>query len=562
MSGHNPSYLQLSRHHIFYFRVAVPKPLRGFFTPPKGEIKQSLHTRERRAALSLARMLFVQWENTFAELRKIMAGQREIKGKILRTVVLGPRIRIEEEVLRDDGIEQVNYHYVETPAGFPVLSGDVDLPVMKYDLQIGPNGQISINNIKEGEDERALNAAIKLRQELSGNLAPAQPISNLQAPSLPATPSEPRMSELIPKFVTERKRGDNWTSKTEAENVAILNLFKDYFNDPVVSTMGPKMIVTAKEDLSFLPPNFGVAKDFRGWDLHKSIEKQKKDAQKGNDIRTISVLTLNKYLGRLAGFFEWLTGNEYIARNIAANKTIKTRTSDSEDDRVPFSTDDLKAIFEHAFFRDHQYAHSYQYWIPHIGVFTGARINEIAQLHVDDVAEFEDVWVIHIKGNAAATQGKSADGQRVKTQASKRLVPIHPKLIELGLLEFVESQRKQGQERLFPELKLGRDGYGQRVSRWFNEEFLRPQVKIVDPEKVFHSFRHTVSTHLGNKLLTMPIAEQVRDKDLFVKAVVGHKIDDITFGHYMKKFHPGILKKVIDEIHWDVDFQAFKAPTK
>ncbi|MCQ6508053.1 recombinase, partial [Vibrio parahaemolyticus] len=48
--------------------------------------------------------------------------------------------------------------------------------------------------------------------------------------------------------------------------------------------------------------------------------------------------------------------------------------------------------------------------------------------------------------------------------SSIRTIPLHPKLIELGFVDYVQNLTN---ERVFPELKRGRDGYGQAPSKWF-----------------------------------------------------------------------------------------------
>lgn len=41
----------------------------------------------------------------------------------------------------------------------------------------------------------------------------------------------------------------------------------------------------------------------------------------------------------------------------------------------------------------------------------------------------------------------------LKNINSQRQMPIHPELIKLGFLKYVEALKANGQERLFPELK-------------------------------------------------------------------------------------------------------------
>ena len=67
-------------------------------------------------------------------------------------------------------------------------------------------------------------------------------------------------------------------------------------------------------------------------------------------------------------------------------------------------------------------------WIPWLCAYSGARVNEIAQLHKRSVYEIEGVPCYVI----TPEDGTVKDGDL-------RFVPIHPHLIEQGFLEFVEK---------------------------------------------------------------------------------------------------------------------------
>jgi len=87
-------------------------------------------------------------------------------------------------------------------------------------------------------------------------------------------------------------------------------------------------------------------------------------------------------------------------------------------------------------------------------------VSELGQLHLGDFVEEGGLPCIRI----------SADGesQRLKTDASARTVPLHPRLIEWGLLRHVKSLRKVGQRRLFPRTKVGSvNGSGNFMSAAF-----------------------------------------------------------------------------------------------
>jgi hypothetical protein len=62
-----------------------------------------------------------------------------------------------------------------------------------------------------------------------------------------------------------------------------------------------------------------------------------------------------------------------------------------------------------------KFTHPHQYWVPLIGLYSGARIEEICQLEVNDVRESSGVWIMDINRNG---------DKRVKTAATLTLVGL------------------------------------------------------------------------------------------------------------------------------------------
>ena len=87
----------------------------------------------------------------------------------------------------------------------------------------------------------------------------------------------------------------------------------------------------------------------------------------------------------------------------------------------------------------------YQYWIPLVALFTGARQNEIAQLYQDNFKVIDGIPCIHI--------AKTHDDQNLKTKSSIRHVPIHPILAQLGFLDFLIDMKIKGQPRPWMDVK-------------------------------------------------------------------------------------------------------------
>ena len=114
-----------------------------------------------------------------------------------------------------------------------------------------------------------------------------------------------------------------------------------------------------------------------------------------------------------------------------------------------------------------------------------------------------------------------AERKSLKTNAAKRVAPIHSSLKDLGLLSYAEMLRHAGHARLFPDLSAeGRDGPGQAASKQFGRYLDR--IKLTDKQPVFHSFRHgVVSRHRR-----MDIPRELR------KLIVGYSAVDDTHDGY------------------------------
>jgi len=137
-----------------------------------------------------------------------------------------------------------------------------------------------------------------------------------------------------------------------------------------------------------------------------------------------------------------------------------------------------------------------------LGLYTGARIEELCRLRVDDIITEDNHRALRI--------------DKSKTQAGTRTVPLHPAITALvdrlaadskdGYLVFSKSknqydERSTGLSRRFGRLKSSL-GYG--------------------PELVFHSLRKTVTTKL----------EQAGVSEGIAADILGHEKQTITYGLY------------------------------
>lgn len=167
------------------------------------------------------------------------------------------------------------------------------------------------------------------------------------------------------------------------------------------------------------------------------------------------------------------------------------------------------------------------YWSVMLGIYTGARVNEVSQIELANIKQDGDLWVLTI-----TDMGKD---QRLKNQASIRTIPLHPKLIELGLVEQIEKLKSQNFDRLFPNLKYSANGYGNAITQAFSRVLKSADIKAVSGKKGFHSFRKTIN----HKMQTAGIAPDMRAQFL------GHDLDDEHYQAYSRKYTAKELADVI-----------------
>jgi integrase len=167
-------------------------------------------------------------------------------------------------------------------------------------------------------------------------------------------------------------------------------------------------------------------------------------------------------------------------------------------------------------------------------MYTGARLNEIAQIDLADIRQQDGIWFFDLNDEG--------DDKQLKTRASKRKVPIHNELIRFGLLEHVDALRKQGKQKLFHELPNSVEhGRGRNLGRWFNEKLL-PALNLKTKELVFHSLRHTVVTQLVNAHVPDPL----------VKALVGHSQQGVTYQNYFGGHTLQVLNEAIQKLDYSL----------
>lgn len=481
-----PAFLWQNARGIYFFRVRIPK---GFLLHFKNkEIKISLKTDSLRQALKLARAYRVELDNQMDKLEKgaYSAYQVTLEGKVMATLPNGEKQAVEGKIERniaqgEDTTKHKEYllrQLREEAARLEKQASDLELH----------HAQLSAINIS--------------------NSSP-QPVLDDQ--------KSPTLAEVIAEYMSEGKSLGRWNNRSVDQVEATLNLFAAIVGKDILFNKIDKAIARDfKQKYIQFPANVNKKAPYRDMNIDELLKMEIPESDK------VAPNTINNNLTRISTLFKWAIDQGHIEKNPFEGLLVGKKKRPSEE-RKAFNKDDLNKLFES---KEYQkgFKHSYQYWLPIIGLYTGMRLEEICRLQTDNFKKHDGIDCIEIIGD---------DNWRGKTSAALRKIPIHPKLVELGLLDYVEGLKANDKIRLFEELAPVKGEYGAAASKWFAR--YRKRCGIDESGKVFHSFRHTLANELKQKKVPLEVAQ----------AILGHESDSMSYGRYGKDYRLDVMKDAI-----------------
>lgn len=314
-----------------------------------------------------------------------------------------------------------------------------------------------------------------------------------------------RFWDLFELYARNRTWGEDQTRRMTKE----AGLFRDLMGNPELGEIELETIDQYASRLAQLPPDIWLAKRRFGTD---SLDELVHIAER-EGLERKRETTIKGHIGRLSEVLAFGVQKHMLRFNPASDYKRgdgRFNVPRAQDERHAFTSQELSLIFGQDWFTtgsgsftrgDWTRWRPHYYWLPLLGLFTGGRINELSQLYLADILQSEGgQWYLDF--NLTGADKVDEKDKSLKTINALRVVPLHDRLVQLGLPEYVQELRKAGHRRLFPELK--RDavkGYGKPASSWFNERFLGRTLGLErNGMKTFHSFRHTFLTansHLG-----------------------------------------------------------------
>lgn len=324
-------------------------------------------------------------------------------------------------------------------------------------------------------------------------------------------------------FETNTKRADKWSPDTQRLVTGVKKLLFLYFKeDTPVYKITRDNLLEFRDLLYKIPTKLAQKSRYKDKSLSQILKLGEKDDK-------LSEPTIQKYMIRVIQFFNYCFDSGYIGKSITAKMNVKIDIDPSERAVLPYEASEARKIFEivtsikqSGKSPSSRIEASELYYVTMIAAYSGMRIKEITQLHKEDIALKDGIYCFNINTN---------DGKTTKTKNSIRFVPIHSKLIDLGLLEYVNS-KKSG--NIF------------KVSNKDFSEIFRSQIqrKFIDKDskKTFYSFRHYFIDYLVQREVEANLIAQI----------VGHeKQYKILLNTYAKPINANTLKAKVEMVSYE-----------
>ena len=208
----------------------------------------------------------------------------------------------------------------------------------------------------------------------------------------PTSPAPPALTlqQAIDEYVYEGKRAGTSQVSTQSKKVTSLGLLTELFGtDKPLATLTKQDAQHAKKVLLELPANRNKMPRTRGLPLLEAVTVP--------DVAKVSTVTIDGYISAFQTFFDWAEKNGHATSNLFTGMRVGKSNSRATPKRRAFEQDALQSVYsEITENRLGLIRKDSNKWATLIGMFSGARLNEICQLEVTDIQQTDGIWFFNL----------------------------------------------------------------------------------------------------------------------------------------------------------------------
>lgn len=284
-------------------------------------------------------------------------------------------------------------------------------------------------------------------------------------------PLDLKLSELASRAIAHKTASKEWRDERARDVNAMVALFIAANGDLLSSQTRQHHVSAMTALFPRLPTRYGhVKSDVEGgiaaavqrgdalrarWAQDAALAEREKLPTVG-----LSAVTHNKHLSWLNALSTFAEGHGYVVPAINPSKARAKVKKTKGSKRPPWVVSDLHTLFRapiwsgcaglwKRFEPGNEIIHDGAYWAPLLIATSLGRSEEPNGLMLDDVFEDAPVPFVWFRDNPY---------RLLKNGQSDRKLPLSPKLIDLGFLDYIREMRRLGHELLFPEMN-GNSGF-------------------------------------------------------------------------------------------------------
>lgn len=357
-----------------------------------------------------------------------------------------------------------------------------------------------------------------------------------------------------------------------------LDFMKDNVNQMIVKNINFNLLKECISLIKLIPKKSGnITEKYNYYEEYKKVRNS-------NDYEKRGRTTIKNDIQNFKRFITYLEEKKYISseeykdldRHISNEKNSLDRMILSGEieiskQRVAFKSTMLETIFsennpyyKYVFdifqgnkkLRSDMSIENYEarFYVPLVLFFSGARVEEMAQLKVSDfeIRKYDD----EIERVLVFLEANEIRG--LKTYTSRRIILLNDFLVhDLDFISYLRKCEKEKREYLF-----NCQGIGEKVAKEFNREeikkiciepFLTREDEFNQTHYSFYSFRHNYKTHMRMKGFANDLVDKLQ----------GHKVERESKSDYITYDSEEVVKVINSfNLHEKLDFSKFKEVAK
>lgn len=419
--------------------------------------------------------------------------------------------RLEQQGWTEERIERVRMLCIHHKSNQPAIK---PITIDRYIERLGYQPQKAIRSMVErvvrvAYRDACIEAEKALHEELGVAQAPPSPPQFQQAPS-PAAPNsnsksnrpDDNISTIAKLAAADRVADEKWGAKLGRQALSTGRLFELLIGEKPFSKYQQNDLSDFKRKLRKIPRRYDLTSEKSRSDILKAVGSE-------NDAGGLQSGTINRHIVTLNSLIAWAKsdGRPVPEFDFTGFHVPRAKGKRAKDEREATSPEDLAKVFALPIYRGCQphgggggarvvrarfspgetIVHDAFYWIPLLTYYLGARREEVTKLMVPDYDESDGIPYLRID---------YTDTGRIKSEASRRSLPLHSELVRLGFPEFVRAMERAGSVILFPECKPTNktQNYG---DVFYKNAWTHIKAKgELSPSATLHGNRHRFNTDL------------------------------------------------------------------